>query len=188
MRWANGAAWRTAVRDVLMVVMVLLLCASCAHGGDDVAASAAAASSSSSSSSAAAAASSPARESVFELEHHVGGKFSQRGKYVIKWSAEGDATVAPLDASKNVIGAEDLPSFKTMLSDNALYRIRVLTRSADGSTSKSASASLPACELQKSGFKEHLVLHLDHRDQVIGLGYTSPEMTISRPCDPSTVS
>ena len=167
----SSAAWRASVRGVLVILLLLL--ASCVHGGDDAAP---------------AAAAGAARESIFELEHYVGGKFSQRGKYVIKRSAEGEATVVPVDTNKNVIAAEDLPSFKTMLSDNALYRIRVLTRSADGVTSKSASASIPACELQKSGFKEHLVLHLDHRDQVIGLGYMSPEMTISRPCDPSTVS
>lgn len=45
------------------------------------------------------------------------------------------------------------------------------------------------CELQKSGFKEDISLHLDESNQyIIGLSYSSPVIAVSRPCNPSNVN
>ena len=132
---------------------------------------------------------SSSQESIIELQHFISGKYSMRSRYVVKRTAEGDATVAALDNGNNAITTvDDLESFKKLLADNALYRIRVVTKSVDGLVSNTATASVPACELQKSGFKEDLVLHLDNNDHIMGLSYSSPEMTISRSCDPSKIT
>ena len=133
--------------------------------------------------------SSSSQESIIELQHFISGKYSTRSRYVLKRTAEGESTVAALDNGNNAITtAEDLDSFKKLLANNALYRIRVVTKSVDGSVSRTATASVPACELQKSGFKEDLVLQLDNNDHIMGLSYSSPEMTISRSCDPSKIT
>ena len=133
--------------------------------------------------------SSSSQESIIELQHFISGKYSVRSRYVVKRTVDGDASVAALDNGNNAITTtDDLESFKKLLADNALYRIRVVTKNIDGTISKTATASVPACELQKCGFKEDLVLHLDNNDHIMGLSYSSPEMTISRSCDPSKIT
>eukprot|EP01035_Chromulina_nebulosa_P019148 gene19148-24987_t len=49
-------------------------------------------------------------------------------------------------------------------------------------------SSIPACELQKSGFKEDITIHLDDSEKfIIGLSYSSPMMAMARPCNPNKV-
>lgn len=129
------------------------------------------------------------QESIIELQHFIDNKFSMRSSWLLKRtpasteSTGSDAIISPID-KHNGIGAEDLDNLKGMLKKNALYRIRIVTRDPDDpSLYKTAIASIPVCELQKSGFKEDVVLHMDSRDQIIGLSYSAPEMTISRSCD-----
>ena len=74
-----------------------------------------------------------------------------------------------------------------MLSNNSLYRIRILSNPKN-SSSPYVQAAIPACELQKSHFKEEIILHLDGSDNIIGLVYSSPTpVTISRACNASNV-
>lgn len=74
-----------------------------------------------------------------------------------------------------------------MLAKNDLYRIRIFSN-AKNNSSLFVQAAIPACELQKSHFKEEIVLHLSADDNVVGLVYSSPTpATISRACDPSKV-
>lgn len=121
-----------------------------------------------------------ARETTVEIQHFTSGQFSLRSSYKIS-----ESSITALNTDQNTI--QDVDGFKHMLEENALYRIRVVTRTADG-TSKTVSASIPACELQKSGFKDDLTLHLDNNDQIIGLSYSSPEIILSRSCDPSLIT
>jgi hypothetical protein len=125
---------------------------------------------------------------TLELDHIIGGDFTLRSKYTIKNKVDGNPEIILLEADKNRIAAEEIGDFKKKLTDNGLYRIRVQVRGSDSSIKSSVSASIPACELQRSGFKEDLVIHLDNSNNVIGLAYSSPEMAISRPCDPNAVS
>jgi hypothetical protein len=120
---------------------------------------------------------------LVEVDHSVnGGDFVPRSKYALKLK-DGKYEISIVEAEKNSIGGENLDGFKKALSDNGLYRIRVKTSQGG----KSSIAAIPACELQRSGFKEDLVLHLDDDKQLIGLAYSSPQMAISRPCDGTKV-
>ena len=119
------------------------------------------------------------REAIVEIHHFMSDQFSFRSSYRIS-----ESTITAINIDQNAI--EDKDSFKRMLGENSLYRIRVSTRTEDGAL-KTASASIPACELQKSGFKDDLMLHLDNNDQVIGLSYSTPDIILSQSCDPNLI-
>lgn len=42
--------------------------------------------------------------------------------------------------------------------------------------------------MQKSGFKEDIILHLDGHNNPIGVAYSSPVIALSRPCDSSKLT
>jgi hypothetical protein len=124
---------------------------------------------------------------VIELEHSVddGETFTPRGKFTVTLNAEGKYTVS--DMERNGIFAESIESFKTLLRQNDLYRIR--TRSLPGSsTAPYVMAALPACELQKSGFKEDLTVFVGPNRNVVGFSYSSPVIALSRSCDADKVN
>lgn len=124
---------------------------------------------------------------VIELEHSVddGETFTSRGKFTVTLNSDGKYTVS--DMERNGIFAESIESFKTLLRQNDLYRIR--TRSLPGSsTAPYVMAALPACELQKSGFKEDLTIFVGPNRNVVGFSYSSPVIALSRSCDADKVS
>lgn len=43
------------------------------------------------------------------------------------------------------------------------------------------------CDLQKSGFREDILIHMSNGGDIIGISYTSPVIALPRPCDPKAV-
>lgn len=123
---------------------------------------------------------------VLELEHSVDGlSFSLRGKFTINLNAEGKYTVS--EAEGNSLSADSTEGFKNLLRTNELYRIRFRSLDANAS-SPYVSAALPACDLQKSGFKEDISVYLGQNRNVVGLSYSSPVIALSRSCDPEKLA
>lgn len=125
-------------------------------------------------------------ESTIEIEHLISNSFVGRSKYIIKHKGDGIHEINVLDSTRNSISVDQLPEFKDLLVNKGLYRIQVVTRMSDGLTS-SVSAAIPVCDLQQSGFKEDIVLHLDNNDNIMGLSYSSPTMAISQQCNANKV-
>ena len=131
--------------------------------------------------------SAPSAPLVIELEHSVddGKTFAPRGKFTVTLSSEGKYTVS--DMERNGIFAESAETFKALLRQNDLYRIR--TRSLQGKIdSPYVMAALPACELQKSGFKEDLTVYIGPNRNIVGFSYSSPVIALSRSCDADKLS
>jgi len=122
------------------------------------------------------------------LEHAVsaGGAFTPRSKVTVVWGgADGKTSVLEVDKS----GLHDEASttgFRDLIKKNDMYRIRVRANSSDASSSY-VSTAIPACELQKSGFKEDLSIYLSVNHDVVGLAYSSPVIALPRPCDESKI-
>lgn len=127
------------------------------------------------------------RENIIDLEHLLDNNFTVRSKYIIKTKADGNQEINTIESDKNGIKSNEVNDFKNLLIDNSLYRIRMITRSNDGHILSSVTGAIPVCDLQKSGFKEDIALHLDNNGSIIGLSYSSPVMAISKPCDSSKV-
>lgn len=126
------------------------------------------------------------RETSFELEHFLNEKFARRSGYVIKHQRDGSHEINLVDSSKNSISTSQLPEFKALLANKELYRIQVIFNNEDGTTT-SASTAVPVCDLQQSGFKEDIVLHLDNNTNLMSVSYSSPAMAISQACNPNKV-
>ncbi len=94
-----------------------------------------------------------------------------------------------------------------MASNHSLYLIRTLSNAQD-STSPYIYAAIPACDLQRSGYKEKIVLHFDYKNSIIGtprslahilthlltcslvnsgIGYSAPIIAKPRECNPNDV-
>ena len=126
------------------------------------------------------------RESTIELEHYISDRFITRSKYVIKHKIDGNHDINVVDSPNNGISSNQIPEFKNLLSNNGLYRIQVTSIHVNGTTF-SVSTAVPACDLQQSGFKEDIVLHLDNADNVMSVSYSSPIMAIIQPCNAQKV-
>eukprot|EP01041_Mallomonas_annulata_P007947 gene7947-16275_t len=94
---------------------------------------------------------------------------------------------ADMNGVINGVSLSDLQDFKALLKENGLYRIRMHSKPGDDS-SPFIYAAIPACELQKSGFREEITVHFDKNDSIIGLEYSSPVIALPRPCDPEKVT
>lgn len=123
---------------------------------------------------------------VLELEHSVDGlTFKPRGKFTINLNAEGKYTVS--EAERNTLSADSSDGFKNLLRTNDLYRIRFRSL-ATNESSPYVSAALPACDLQRSGFKEDISVYMGQNQNVVGLSYSSPVIALSRSCDPEKLA
>jgi hypothetical protein len=131
--------------------------------------------------------SSVTREDVIELQHLISDHFSTRSKYIIKHKSDGSQEINVLESENNGILSKEIKQFQNLLVSNSLYRIQLVTRSPDGGVKSTVSAAVPVCDLQKSGFKEDLVLHLDNSNNIMGVSYSSPVMAISQVCDSTKV-
>lgn len=122
---------------------------------------------------------------VLELEHSVDGyNFTHRSKFTVNLNDEGKYIVS--EAEGNVITAESIEGFKQLLRTNELYKIR--TRSLPGnSSSQWVVSALPACYIQRSGFKEDITVFVGIRRNVVGFSYSSPVIALSRPCDAEAI-
>ena len=61
----------------------------------------------------------------------------------------------------------DIAKPTNMAANHSLYLIRTLSNAQD-SKSPYIYAAIPACDLQRSGYKEKIVLHFDYKDSIIG--------------------
>ena len=93
-----------------------------------------------------------------------------------------------LDQENNGITGESIDKFKALLGDkNGLYRIRMRSELGNN-TSPFVMVSIPACDLQKSGFKEEIALNLDITNSfIVGISYSSPVTAMPRSCDAKMV-
>ena len=73
-----------------------------------------------------------------------------------------------------------------LLQNNSFYKIRVKSNQKN-EKSPYITAAIPACELQKSGFKEDIVIYMDKNENIISLVYSSPVAALSKPCDATKV-
>ena len=118
---------------------------------------------------------------VFNIEHSVddGLTFTNRSLLSISRSSSNSITIDN-KKDKNGIYDNDIDSFKSLLNNNGYYRIRV---KSSLSSSPYITAAIPACELQKSGFKEDIAIHMDNSNNIVSLVYSSPVAALSKPCD-----
>ena len=74
-----------------------------------------------------------------------------------------------LSSLRNLLASDIVASTAATIANNhSLYLIRTLSNAQDG-TSPYIYAGIPACDLQRSGFKEKIVMHFDHRSNIIGM-------------------
>lgn len=117
-----------------------------------------------------------------ELEHSMGGDiFKPRGMFTIQMDEEGN--VAVVNADKFGITEDILEDFQTLLSSEGLYKLRM--RSSGEKNAPYVQTSIPACSLQRSGFKEDLALFVsaDQSLTIRGTSYNSPIIGLARNCD-----
>ena len=86
----------------------------------------------------------------------------------------------------NLIPIELIPNLKDLLAKKGMYRIR-LKSSIHNDVNTYISTAIPICALQKSGFREEIILHRDLHGNFIGMSYSSPVIALPRPCDPHAV-
>jgi hypothetical protein len=95
--------------------------------------------------------------------------------------------VSLVDIEKNGISSDHVDSFKSLLRNNDYYQIRMSSQ-LGMNESTYVTASIPACELQKSNFKEEISVYLDGTNSfIVGLSYSSPVVAMSRSCNPDKV-
>jgi hypothetical protein len=126
----------------------------------------------------------PVNELVFSIEHSFGGVYTHRTTVKVVTKADGKQSL--VYPERNGIVGGDIDGFKKLLAENGLYRIKIRSSAANESDS-SIVTSIPACELQKSAFKEDLTMYIDTSKNVMGVSYSSPVIALSRPCDPSKI-
>ena len=80
--------------------------------------------------------------------------------------------------------AEDMAEdFKKLLRTEGYYKLRM--RSSEDKNAPFVQMSMPACSLQKSGFKEDISLFVspDNNLTIRGTSYNSPVIGLARTCD-----
>lgn len=132
-----------------------------------------------------------AEDAIFSIEHSLdgGATFRKRSSFQHN-SATGEVSLVTSEGAEMAgmsIIQEEVDAFKGLLSKNAMYTIRIHAQ-ANNCSSAPVYAAIPACELQKSNFKEDLALHLDRDGSLVGLHLTSPVVALNRPCDPRKIS
>lgn len=121
-----------------------------------------------------------------QIQHSLNGNdFLPRSNILLNFK---DGKNSIVDQDHNGILPNFIDGYKDLLLQNGAYLIRVNSQIGN-SSSPYVMASIPACELQKSGFKEDVILNLDQTNSyVIGISYSSPIIALSRPCDPKKIS
>jgi len=125
------------------------------------------------------------------LEHSLDMKsFHPRGEFTLATNVDGVSRVVSL--VENGFSEQDISDMKSLLASNDLYRIRIRSKVQDKSkeaTPVYVSAAVPACDLQKGGFKEEINLHMELDNSIVGVVYSSSRApsAIARACDPEKV-
>jgi hypothetical protein len=122
---------------------------------------------------------------IVNIEHSIdnGVTFTNRSSLSVTRNVINDNS-SKRDKDKNGIYDNDIEGFKTLLNNNGYYRIRV---KSSPSSSSYITAAIPSCELQKSGFKEDIIIHIDSNDNIASLVYSSPVAALSKQCDSSKI-
>ena len=120
------------------------------------------------------------------LEHSLDmATFKRRGEFTLATDLDGNSRVVGL--AEDGFAEADVAQLKGLLGKGELYRIRILSDPNDAK-SEFVGAAIPACDLQKSGFKEDINLHMELSNNIVGIVYTSrAHSAIARACDPSKV-
>mmetsp|Transcript_5696 Transcript_5696/g.5894 ORF Transcript_5696/g.5894 Transcript_5696/m.5894 type:complete len:273 (+) Transcript_5696:226-1044(+) len=136
----------------------------------------------------------PVKLKKIRVDHEMDSQFSSRTVFTLHQKRTNSKIEPGMDTLSNSeselfngISESHVESFKTLLSSNGLYRIRFLSKSTNES-SPLIYAAIPACELQKSGFKDEITLYLDKYDDIISMDYSAPVTALPRPCDPSKIT
>lgn len=99
------------------------------------------------------------QEHTIEIEHSVGGNdiFQLRSSFTVQVKVDGkNIAIAP---EKNGISTEEIRSFKGLLSENMLYKIRIHSKLGNYS-SPYVSSSIPAVSF-------HMFIHYDLSFQLV---------------------
>lgn len=99
--------------------------------------------------------------------YHVRSKFSyDKSKKEIKHTKVTEES--ELNSLRTLL-ASDISSLTSTspATNHSLYQIRTLSNPQD-SNSPYIYAAIPACDLQRSGYKEKIVLHFDYKNSIIG--------------------
>mmetsp|Transcript_18219 Transcript_18219/g.30395 ORF Transcript_18219/g.30395 Transcript_18219/m.30395 type:complete len:249 (-) Transcript_18219:178-924(-) len=121
---------------------------------------------------------------TFDIEHSLDGGVTYSKRSSFHHNGKGDVTVS--SPSGDVISQEEAEGFKALLASNSMYAIRILAQ-GNNCLSEPVYASIPACELQRSNFKEDLALHVDRTGGLVGMHLTSPVIALPRTCDPRKI-
>jgi hypothetical protein len=129
--------------------------------------------------------------SAFAVEHSLGpdGSFVHRNSLKFSVGSDFSANVTRVPSDKPMFGEEEIENLKKLLAADGIYRIRVHSIPGDD-TSPYVTSAIPACDLQKTGFKEELIFHLSVGDNVVGMSYSSAKTghsAIARACNPTKV-
>eukprot|EP01031_Cornospumella_fuschlensis_P029091 gene29091-35111_t len=124
------------------------------------------------------------RNLTFLISHSLDGAVSFQPRSIIKLIPRGEGRYALTVEGKNTVREEDVASFKSLLSKNDLYLIKVRMEGGDDET----MASLPACDLMRSGFKEDIQVYLNSEaTSLSAISYSSPPIPIPNPCEPARI-
>jgi len=129
----------------------------------------------------------PSKEILFTVEHALtfGAPFTHRSTINLVKKQDGkQGLIFPV--KNGLYNKDDVENMKRLLSSNELYTIQ-LTATTGNHTSRAIISSLPSCQLQKSGFKEDILVYMDSSDNIVGVSYSSPVGTIARECSAKQV-
>ncbi len=113
------------------------------------------------------------------LEHSLNYGMNFSARTIAKLIPRADGRYGLLFEDKNSVVGEEIAAMKALISSNELYTVQIR---AEGQK-HFVKASLPVCELLRSGFKEDIHVFLNKYGGLSGLSYSSPQMTIPQPCD-----
>lgn len=111
----------------------------------------------------------------FKIEHSFApGQWSKRGSLDLQFSHH--SRLGNVKFSNNPLASADIDALKALVRDNDYYRIRLVPQGAT-KEQEFVTASVKACALATSGFREMFLLHCDSYGNVLALDYKTPLMT-----------
>jgi len=114
-------------------------------------------------------ASATSRADELELQHAFGaGAWGPRGKLTLSVDMEQKKISLKFDSPTYEFGAEELAAFKEQVGNDGFYRVRLRSSSEEEGW---MVASIPACSLVASRFRENFRFHIDKNGSLLGLDY-----------------
>lgn len=119
------------------------------------------------------------KSDVVELDHLINGKYTARSTFKLNLQSDNKYSVS--EVSKVVLQDDIVGAFKNLLSGEDLYNVRF--RKQESKQADYIYMSIPACALQRSGFKEDILLYVGDDGNIMGGNYQSPVIGLPRACD-----